>query len=819
MLNFDEEMVKDQMNAINAESLAQETKDAEEEDGKSSNMSDIESHASDLQLNAHIDVDLPTIDLDEILADFNWNASGDASALEARLITELQALESANVHCIIQSESQAAVVGEHIEKSLGELLQIENWLGHYTGLLEKMGKDVHQIEAQNKGMQVIIHNQKELLRELESFLASLRVPAYILEVLKNEPLDSPDGLRECEKAVEKIMSVIKWKNDELGAMAAVNERISLLQGHNVEFASRLYNFLTGFFNNQAEIYLNDKNRVSQRNALKLFGHENMELRLYKFKKLLLWLKETDSRKHLDLQMSYVKEISRTYKKEISDFLEMLKTLHIKKPSVEEKDYLFLGLGHMTVSSAATTAFKTAIAVTDKTTGGIKHKFENWRVKKLKNMTGIVNDDDDDDTSSKPGQLKRNESNSSFGEDDQRMTPDEALGHALLKIMAILVREQNFMTDFFALLKSNVDTTLKDKEENLDEEQIIQNWQMNLSQSRPAFKDPKAEKQIRELMESVFSYCRDMLQQVVDDVVKHEASYAVGMMVHIEYHLKEFQKTSNSFSISLLEALLRKVSVVFEKFVADQIKAIEETRVESKKRTGILPFIRVFPRFVDRMERMLSNWDGMTRKQVDKAYEKLIKTIFECLEAEVQQFDGDTKSTSDEFLNVHIMNVENMHHFHSEVRVRKVPGLDMFVKQAKALYDHNLDSYCKVVIRKPLGKLLEFFEGVEGLLKTGPADEVSFHVQFSKNALKDVIKKYPGKEIKKGLEALYKRVDKHFSEEVGLLQVIWRGIQEEFTRQLRKYEELIAKCYPEISIRLDFTMDELLGYFSELAQAH
>jgi hypothetical protein len=109
--------------------------------------------------------------------------------------------------------------------------------------------------------------------------------------------------------------------------------------------------------------------------------------------------------------------------------------------------------------------------------------------------------------------------------------------------------------------------------------------------------------------------------------------------------------------------------------------------------------------------------------------------------------------------------------------------------------------------------------VESLLKTGPADEVSFHVQYSKGALKEIIKKYPGREIKKGLESLYKRVDKHFTEEEGLLQVVWRGIQEEFCMQFRKYEELIAKCYPEVSVRLDFTMKELLQYFSELALSH
>ena len=88
----------------------------------------------------------------------------------------------------------------------------------------------------------------------------------------------------------------------------------------------------------------------------------------------------------------------------------------------------------------------------------------------------------------------------------------------------------------------------------------------------------------------------------------------------------------------------------------------------------------------------------------------------------------------------------MHHFYSRVRAKKVPCLEAYIKQAKALYESNLDTYCKVVIRKPLGKLLEFFEGVEGLLKTRPAEEVSYHLQYSKNAVKDVIRKYPGKEV-------------------------------------------------------------------------
>jgi exocyst complex component 1 len=193
-----------------------------------------------------------------------------------------------------------------------------------------MGNDVHQIEAQNKGMQVTTTNQKTLLSELDSFIQSLRVPSFILEILGNEGLDTADGVRECESAVEKVMSVIRYKNDELSDMNAVKERVSFLQSHVNTFSTRLCTYLQVFFGQQAEMYLNDKNRASQRNALKLFAHESSESKLYKFKKLLKWLKDVDARKHYDLQEGYVKEMSKLYKREMGDFLEILKSQHMPK---------------------------------------------------------------------------------------------------------------------------------------------------------------------------------------------------------------------------------------------------------------------------------------------------------------------------------------------------------------------------------------------------------------------------------------------------------------------------------------------------------
>ena len=73
-------------------------------------------------------------------------------------------------------------------------------------------------------------------------------------------------------------------------------------------------------------------------------------------------------------------------------------------------------------------------------------------------------------------------------------------------------------------------------------------------------------------------------------------------------------------------------------------------------------------------------------------------------------------------------------------------------------------------------------------------------------------------MRKGLEQLYKRVEKHFSEEEGLLQVIWRGMQEDVLNRVQRFNELIQKCYGG-ALPLEFTVQDLLGYFSELAKNH
>jgi exocyst complex component 1 len=78
--------------------------------------------------------------------------------------------------------------------------------------------------------------------------------------------------------------------------------------------------------------------------------------------------------------------------------------------------------------------------------------------------------------------------------------------------------------------------------------------------------------------------------------------------------------------------------------------------------------------------------------------------------------------------------------------KKIPGLETYIRQSKLAYENNLHNYCRVVTRRPLGKLLEFFEGIQDLLKSQAAEEVPYHLQYSKTSVREIVKRFPEKEV-------------------------------------------------------------------------
>ena len=70
-------------------------------------------------------------------------------------------------------------------------------------------------------------------------------------------------------------------------------------------------------------------------------------------------------------------------------------------------------------------------------------------------------------------------------------------------------------------------------------------------------------------------------------------------------------------------------------------------------------------------------------------------------------------------------------------------------------------------------------------------------------------------MRKGLDGIHKRVEKQFADGDALLkQLVWKSIQQEFMAKLSRYEAILSSCYPDIK-KLEFSIEDVLGYFNEL----
>lgn len=153
--------------------------------------------------------------------------------------------------------------------------------------------------------------------------------------------------------------------------------------------------------------------------------------------------------------------------------------------------MFANIGN-NVGIAASNALKNAIGVTEKPGGGMR--IDLFKKKEKKKEAKDDDEDEDEGYSFTTGE-----------QEDSRMNPDDAMNHALLKLTNIMIREQNFVMDFFGIVKhtrlvvsgsSHSNPEIATEGETAENgEESLETWQNNLSIPRQIFKDPKAEKRI------------------------------------------------------------------------------------------------------------------------------------------------------------------------------------------------------------------------------------------------------------------------------------------------------------------------------------
>ena len=187
-------------------------------------------------------------------------------------------------------------------------------------------------------------------------------------------------------------------------------------------------------------------------------------------------------------------------------------------------------------------------------------------------------------------------------------------------------------------------------------------------------------------------------------------------------------------------------------------------------------------------------------------------------------------------------VENMHFFVAEISQMDVPSLNGSTRRAQETLDENLSAYIKIVFRRPFGKIIvsdwqpplsshllilllfqDFFEGIDRVTKDLNSGDITSNSNFTKASLRKVLKDYNSKDIRKYIDVLSKRVEKHFTdgEKVDesnsaisgkVLLDVWKVCEEEFVKLTETWTSRITQWYSDSGITLEFTRTDVEAAF-------
>ncbi|KAG8626909.1 hypothetical protein KVT40_005854 [Elsinoe batatas] len=777
------------------------------------------------------------LEFESILSQFGWGNDilqpNKIDQLEAGIKREIGRVEAGSwLHHVEQKDDRVGLVDRMLDRAIAECDELDGLLTLYSVELGTLNEDIAFIEAQSQGLQVQTANQKILHAELQNLVSTISITPDQLGALEQGSFDSDLDIIEGNlvllyqamltidptvKSANSFLDLGRPRNDnsehsELANMHALQEKRDMYLAESDRFCQRLVSRLGSAFDvslSQAIPTLL-KPSASGRSApwnLHPAACNAARAGLWQYSPLILYTKEVNQPAWRHVLNTYTDIARPLYSTVFMTALESHKK-NVRPSAGDEGDVLF------------TTAEK------ETSEGGTARKLTMKRSQTLaKNMRSASGE--------KAKMLQAG-----------RQTPCEAFADMLQEWAPTLAMEQNYVVELFHA------TSL----ENLDFVDAVQSappeqrrGPSDLLMPRIAEPDRTIADHVQRAMSTVFEFWPVELMKVIDQSTSTDPIQAIGMMASVAVFSAPLHETSQEFLLRSLSDASAKLEAIFQKFIDAQVHAIEDTKVLLKKRKGVISFIRTFPHFSMAVENVFTGAARSAgnnpavldvRRMVDEAYERINQAMWIALKQIAKDSptigtgQGGAQSTEaedKEILNYHILLIENMMHYLEEVDDGGDAQSVLAHWKGKAMMERSehLDLYVKRVVRRPLGKLLDFIESTESLMAhtTNPTS-IASKPSHARSSAKRAFSPYDGKEIRKGIDALRKRVEKHFGDSSGdspderaiaqkLVGVVLEECEKEYLGLLDRTMKIVNEVYSneEKGLEVDWSRADVLGGFS------
>lgn len=666
------------------------------------------------------------LDFEAMLHDFGWN---DA-ALSPKVLAEMEAdlrreqsrldagawLSAPSYETTLRQERENQVMSL-LDKAIQECDEMDGLLTIYNVELSSLNEDIAYIEAQSQGLQVQAANQRNLQTELTNLVSTLSLDRRSMESIRNADLSSSRGVDEAEQCLKKLYQAIITidptlrtnssgrpisrsglnEGNELSSMAAVRQKQDAYLHQSELFCQRLISHLdyifTTSFNNAKNQALAPSTGSAGGMRLQPQAYTDARKPLWIFSPLILFMKELNQPSWHSAIKTYSIRARPLYADAFGQNVAGWKRV-VRKPTGDEGEILFTAQEKDETHA----------------TSGMVSSARKLTVKRSQTLAKTLRKASDE----RPG--------SSDGRSSGGMHFCEVFSGAMDEMAPLVSQEQNFVVDLFhtsslenADFMDTIAATPPDHRQGT-----------NLVERKPMDPNREMARQVTGVMEEIFGFFTNELSKLLDWSVSTDPIQGVGVMACLSRHSYFLQDSSQEYLIQLTDTLMARLQNLFAKFVEEQVRAIEDTKVKIKKRKGVIGFMRIFPHFAAAVENTFaavgqadyeSGAECMTEvcKRLDEAYNRINRAMFDSLKVIAKEGPGTAPhgpraGTDDpedkEKLNYNVLIIENMNHYIEEVDDGGRRGvLSEWKGKAGVERTEAMDSYVGQVIRRPLGKLL------------------------------------------------------------------------------------------------------------------
>lgn len=702
--------------------------------------------------------------LTQVLQEYNLDIS-DPSTVTKELTDRLQEMETHNINEILERNKEWLALVERIRNTKNQLLTMKKSLNLYQNELQNLKLDISQIEQKNNEMDVQSTNHEKLRKELQNLSQQFGYSEKDERVLTTYNFEIESQLTEIKELVSRIENALA---NDLGygmdSMVSIIDRRTFLSKKRKDLVDRFIQFLLKQFSTKGLQLMKELQKKTNKDLL---DQREIVYELKKYESLMTSVKGADlnGKKYylgyLNLLAAYSNAMSDPYSSQLKAFFKGSRSLIERNEESKSSNMFFLGIAKGNNSST--------ISLLN-------------NVEDAPPPTPSTNQSSDDE--SDVYTFGGDSTTIADGKFTENMRVDHAFTRWLSELCELIYAEENFCCQFFLL--------------NPDPGEVFENKEL---------------KKMLEKMFKVLISSKNYITSLLSWIEKNtDLFYILPMLNETEKMISQYE--SSTLLPSILSEILKELNQsIFTKFKDKQCLSITNFKASPKK-LSVVPYFAQFPRFMERIERVLKENDSSKRHHAENAYQNILTIMFTSMEK-------IGKTDSKHYYHFALKNyaffsrtVGKCNSYPSNSTQFISPCVNDYVQKSIERFSECLQGYIIQTIKYRFEPFFNFFEGIEECRKTIDISDVKFQSAFTSTKLTDLIKRF-NSSYRKDIEDCLKRMDKHIgpkSEKIAAYSVniteynlfgeVWIQFRDYFLKRYEDFSILTRKCYTNLKSELN-----------------